>query len=128
MTAEVDEKGTKFWYLNGKLHREDGPAVEYANGTKFWYLNDEPHREDGPACEYPDGEKYWYLDGIRHREDGPAVECADGSKFWYLNDEELSEEEFNARTKTKELTINEIEQLLGYKIKVVGNERIYRKG
>ena len=35
----VNEYGTKFWYLNGKLHREDGPAVEYANGDKFWCLN-----------------------------------------------------------------------------------------
>ena len=22
-----------------KLHREDGPAIEWGNGTKFWYLN-----------------------------------------------------------------------------------------
>ena len=28
------------WYLNGKLHREDGPAVS-TNGDKDWYLNDE---------------------------------------------------------------------------------------
>ena len=33
--------GNKFWYLNGKLHREDGPAMEWANGSKSWYLNDE---------------------------------------------------------------------------------------
>jgi hypothetical protein len=25
--------------LHGKLHREDGPAVEYVNSTKEWYLN-----------------------------------------------------------------------------------------
>jgi len=25
--------------LNGKLHREDGPAIEFANGDKSWYLN-----------------------------------------------------------------------------------------
>ena len=33
--------GTKYWYLNGKRHREDGPAIEYPNGTKYWYLNNE---------------------------------------------------------------------------------------
>jgi hypothetical protein len=38
--------GTKFWYLNGKQHREDGPAVEYSDGTKFWYLNDERLTEE----------------------------------------------------------------------------------
>ena len=36
----VDDYGTKRWFLNGKLHREDGPAEEWADGTKEWYLND----------------------------------------------------------------------------------------
>ena len=31
----------KAWFLNGKLHREDGPAIEWADGTKVWYLNGE---------------------------------------------------------------------------------------
>ena len=38
-TVKVDEYGTKSWYLNGKYHREDGPAVESADGSKEWYLN-----------------------------------------------------------------------------------------
>jgi hypothetical protein len=29
----------KEWRLKGKLHREDGPSVEYANGDNEWYLN-----------------------------------------------------------------------------------------
>jgi len=36
-----DEDGNKRWYKEGKLHRLDGPAVEYANGTKRWYKNGE---------------------------------------------------------------------------------------
>ena len=62
-TVEVDDDGSKFWYLNGKRHREDGPAMVYSNGDKFWYLNGEYHREDGPACEWVDGTKEWYIDG-----------------------------------------------------------------
>jgi hypothetical protein len=91
--------GTKRWYLKGKLHREDGPAIEYACGSKSWYLNGKLHREDGPAIEETDGTKYWYLNGNLHREDGPAVEYADGTKYWYLNDKELTEEDFNAKIK-----------------------------
>jgi hypothetical protein len=30
--------GTKGWFLNGMWHREDGPAIEWAN-SKEWYLN-----------------------------------------------------------------------------------------
>jgi hypothetical protein len=73
----VDEYGTKHWYINGELHREGDPAMEFANGDKWWYLNDK-----------------------RHREDGPAVELANGDKEWYINGKELTEAEFNARTKS----------------------------
>jgi len=55
--------GKKEWFLNGKLHREDGPAIKYSNGYKEWWLNGEYHREGGPAVEYANGTKYWYLNG-----------------------------------------------------------------
>ena len=55
--------GTKEWFLNGKRHREDGPAIEYSDGTKAWFMNNLSHREDGPAVEYPNGEKGWFLKG-----------------------------------------------------------------
>jgi hypothetical protein len=58
---KIDRFGNKRWYKNGKLHREDGPAVEYANGTKVWCLNGKLHREDGPAFESADGSKKWFL-------------------------------------------------------------------
>ena len=47
--CEIDEYGTKRWKLNGKFHREDGPAVEYKDGTKIWFFDGEYHRLDGPA-------------------------------------------------------------------------------
>ena len=56
-----DSDGTKHWYLNGQLHRSDGPACERTNGTKEWYLNDQLHRTDGPAIEWANGTKEWYL-------------------------------------------------------------------
>ena len=43
---EVWANGDKSWYLNGKLHREDGPAREYASGDKSWYLNGEELTEE----------------------------------------------------------------------------------
>jgi len=55
--------------LDGKLHREDGPALEYFGGSKYWFLNNRRHRENGPAVEHSNGDKqYWlndkYLDFI----------------------------------------------------------------
>jgi hypothetical protein len=66
--CEIDEFGTKRWYLNGKLHREDGPAVEYTHGDKFWYFNGELHREDGPALEFTSGYKCWYINDEKYTE------------------------------------------------------------
>ena len=40
-TCEVNANGNKEWYLNGKYHRTDGPAIERVNGDKAWYLNSE---------------------------------------------------------------------------------------
>lgn len=31
--------GSKRYYLNGIIHREDGPAVECVDGYKAYYLN-----------------------------------------------------------------------------------------
>jgi len=84
----------RVWYLNGKPHREDGPAFEHVNGARReWYLNGKRHREDGPAVEFANGIREWYLNGKRHREDGPAAEWANGNRFWYLNGKNMTEEE-----------------------------------
>ena len=92
-TVKVDNNGNKRWYSNDKLHREDGPAIEYANGDKCWYINDKRHREDGPAIEYVNGDKEWYSNDELHREDGPAIEFADGDKHWWINGQRLTEQE-----------------------------------
>ena len=36
----VTDDGDQYWYLDGKYHREDGPAIIYADGEQAWYLND----------------------------------------------------------------------------------------
>ena len=38
-TVKVDDHGDKFWYVDNKLHRIDGPAYEGASGTKIWYVD-----------------------------------------------------------------------------------------
>jgi hypothetical protein len=62
------------------------------------------HREDGPALEHISGRKMWYYDGKKHRLDGPAVEYANGFLIWYINDEPMhctSQEEFERLIKLK---------------------------
>jgi hypothetical protein len=131
-TVKVYDDGTKEWWLHGKRHREDGPAIEGGSGYKQWWLNGVLHREDGPAYECVTGTKSWWLHGLRHREGAPAVEHANGTKYWYqnnqlhredgpavekrdnrynewwLNGKFLSEQEFNDRNKPMELTMQQI--------------------
>jgi len=123
----TDADGTREWRLDGEqalLHREGGPAVEYADGSMEWYIRGERHREDGPAIfisaygsaswcirgqlhrengpavELNNGTKMWYLHGSHHRLDGPAIEQADGAKQWYFEGYELTEEQ-HARVRTR---------------------------
>ena len=102
-TITVDDNGNKRWYSNGKLHREDGPAIEWANGYKSWYINGKRHREDGPAVERADGTKCWCINGKLHREDGPAIECADGDKSWYINGQCVTEQDVLNLSQTVEI-------------------------
>ena len=96
----VDEESTTRWYKDAKckvLHRENGPAIEWANGSKSWWQN-----------------------GQRHRTDGPAVVYANGSKAWYINNKEMTEDEFLAATQPAvELTVADIEKLLGKRVKII---------
>jgi len=100
-TVKVYDNGATEWLLDGKRHRTDGPAVEYASGGKYWYLDGKRHRTDGPAIEYASGSKYWFLDGKRHRTDGPAIEYADGTKLWFLDDKQLTESQWKKAVKPK---------------------------
>ena len=96
----VDYEGTTRWYKDAKCtirHRENGPAIEYADGTKFWYQN-----------------------GQKHRTDGPANEWSDGSMEWFINGEELTEAEFLAATQpVVEMTVADVEKLVGKRVKII---------
>jgi len=105
------------WYLNGKLHRTDGPAVAQVGGHKSWYINGELHRTDGPAFEGLYGYKAWYIHGKLHRTDGPAIEYANGTKQWWINDIRVTEAD--VMSPTKEMTMDELEAVLGHKLKVI---------
>lgn len=59
---EIDSAGTKRWFKDGLLHRDDGPAVEYPNDGCMYFKHGKSHRLDGPADVLPDGIKYWYID------------------------------------------------------------------
>jgi hypothetical protein len=60
---EVNAKGDKFWFLDGKNHRLDGPAAIYTNGHEYYYVEGKLHRDDGPAIYWHDGFSEWWING-----------------------------------------------------------------
>ena len=80
---------------NECLHSYYGYPAFQTQYLKFWYVDGKIHRIDGPAVEHSDGSKYWFIDNKLHRLDDPAVELVDGSKYWYIYGINLTEEEFD---------------------------------
>ena len=77
----VDEYGTRKYYNNaGQLHRDAGPAVEYANGTGLWVHNGVLHRADGPAIVYADGTCEWWINGLPQSKQSYLAYLAEGGK------------------------------------------------
>lgn len=66
----VNAFGNRYWKVDGKHHRLDGPALIAANGTRWWLQNDKLHRTTGPAIEYIDGGREYYIEGkcLSHNE------------------------------------------------------------
>lgn len=77
------------------LHNPDGPAeidFRYQNTRTTWYIDGKRHREDGPAMTQGTSE-WWFYKGKQHREDGPAYtttwktgQIIRTDHAWYLND------------------------------------------
>lgn len=100
---EIQTDGSHRWFKDGKLHRENGPAIVYEDGTHEWWFHGKRHRENGPASTHTNGEQEWWIHDQLHREDGPALIWSNGDKQWYLNDNELTEEQFNQWVDKKNL-------------------------
>src|SRR3989304_5135647 len=59
----------------GKPHCLDGPAWAIGD-ERHWYMDGQLHRLDGPAKEGCRSNQFlnqWYKHGLLHRSDGPAI-------------------------------------------------------
>ena len=89
------------WYKDDKIHREDGPAIEYNNGCKEWWFNGNQTLEaniyefTSASGRYVLEDKtiMYFKEGLAHNENGPAIEGED-FKEWWINGKKLTEQEF----------------------------------
>lgn len=100
MVCKITRSGSRFWYHNTKLHRDDGPASITYHPTlttliKYYKIG------------YTKSKKYkdclmvhsWYHNGKRHRIDGPALIQSDGYVAYYLEGVYLTEKKFKSKLK-----------------------------
>lgn len=87
--------GNRFHFVDGKWHHDHEPACILKDGKgSIWYINGCMHRTDGPAVDivttWGDKRVGWFKDNQRHRVDGPAevVIKANGARFemYYQHD------------------------------------------
>ena len=58
--------GTNIYITDGRLYREDGPALETSDGTSYYFINGALHRDNGPAiCSADPKLCHWFKHGIR---------------------------------------------------------------
>ena len=43
--------------------------ITCADGSQRWYVDDKLHREDGPAVIHADGYQAWFIDGVGVKEE-----------------------------------------------------------
>lgn len=95
----------------------------FPNGDTYWFTNPECtiiHRENGPAIEFADGYKVYFQNNKWHRLDGPARIWSDGYEEYWIDGLEYTKEDFLKKTKpVKELTVAEVEKMLDYQVKIV---------
>jgi hypothetical protein len=91
ITLHTTAHGDDYYTINGKPHREDGPAVsKLQGGIQLWSYNGLIHREGDPAyISLQLGVMEWYKYGNLHRDDGPAIVYWDGGVIWYQNGERI---------------------------------------
>ena len=76
--------GDVVYFLDGKVHRINGPAVISSDHELFiWVKNGKVHRDDLPAVEsHDDSLQIYYEEGFKHRVNGPAQIYRGQKEYW----------------------------------------------
>jgi len=86
----VTKIGEQECRYNGKIHRENGPAMINRLGDHLWFKHGKLHRGGGlPAIICHDGRKKWCVNDKTHREDGPALKNSYGVWWWFIDGEQI---------------------------------------
>lgn len=80
-TGVLKNKSRERHFLNGHLHRDDGPAF-ITPLEQFYYRHGKLHKKNGPAHISKSRVTYYY-NGLIHRSNGPAIITKSGNEAYY---------------------------------------------
>ena len=60
---QISESGSKWWWVDSTLHRDNGPSIIKTSGYQAWYNYDKWHRTDGPARILDNGSVEYWING-----------------------------------------------------------------
>lgn len=82
----VLESGTVEYWVDGVLHREGKPAIEWSSGNESWYFDGKLHNDCGPAIWQKNGTILeWWLHGKRlFKKDFTDFELIDKLGAWSI--------------------------------------------
>jgi hypothetical protein len=84
-----------YFDVSGERHNEHGPSIINSSGTKIWFIHGKIHREDGPALMASLGE-IWYYQGMIHRLNGPAENSREINELcYYIYDKQYTKKHYN---------------------------------
>ena len=96
VSRPLSKKWSIYYYdESGDRHNEHGPSIIHSSGTKIWFIHGKIHREDGPALMTSLSE-IWYYQGMIHRLNGPAENSKEINELcYYINDKQYSKRNYN---------------------------------
>jgi len=96
ISRQLSKKWSIYYYdASGERHNEHGPSIIHSSGTKIWFIHGKIHREDGPALMTNRGE-IWFYQGMIHRLNGPAENSREINQLcYYIHDKQYTKKHYN---------------------------------
>ena len=80
--AKITKYGLQEWFIDGKRHRDDGPAFIMSDYKEWWQYG-KLHRSNAPAIVWEQGnQQSWFYFGQLHCLEGPAIRKCHHIEWW----------------------------------------------
>jgi hypothetical protein len=91
--AIIMANGTKFWYKDGEMHRDNDEPSFIDGTTKMWHKDGILYRDNDLPAFISSAWTLWYKNGVIHRDNNKPAAINSKEKRWYINGKELNKKQ-----------------------------------